>query len=63
MTRPTPKIEYLRRRKLRRTEHSRRFLTWLAAQDARLTTFSLAQVYALLKAPSNARAVERQVDP
>jgi hypothetical protein len=60
MTRPTPKIEYLRRRKLRRTEHSRRFLAWLNAQDVRLTTFTLAQVYALLRS-TNARAVERQV--
>ena len=60
MTGPTPRTEYLRRRKLQRTEHSRRFLAWLAAQDLRLTSLSLAQVYALLRAPGNARAVERQ---
>lgn len=57
----TPKINYLRRRNLSRTDHSQRLLEWLNAQAVRLE-LTVAQVFALLKS-SGARGVEDEPTP
>jgi hypothetical protein len=57
----TPNINYLRRRKLSRTDHSQRLLELLNAQATRLE-LTVTEVFALLRL-SGARGVEDEPTP